>query len=409
MAAIKEFRGLRPKKDLAHRIAELPYDVVSSEEAKEIAKGNQHSFFHISKPEIDLPANVNLYDDSVYEAGKINFNRFIQDGYLLQDDQPKLYLYSQVMNGRQQNGLVACVSIDDYINNNVRKHELTRKDKEQDRTRHIETLSAQAGPVFLFYKEDSFKKVLYEEALRIEPVYDFTASDGIRHILRVIDNTSLIDSFKKAFARETLYIADGHHRAASAASVGLQRRKENPSYNGSEEFNWFLTVIFPHDQLQILAYNKVVKDLNGLTKDAYLNKTAEAFTVKKSGIKSPQALHQFSMYLDSEWYTLIPAFNIPDDPIESLDVQILQNRLLDPVLGIKDPRTDKRIDFIGGIRGTGELEKLADSGDYQVAFSMFPTTIEQLIAVADADKIMPPKSTWFEPKLRSGLVVHLID
>jgi uncharacterized protein (DUF1015 family) len=409
MAAIKEFRGLRPKKDLAHRIAELPYDVVSSEEAKEIAKGNQYSFFHISKPEIDLPANVNLYDDGVYEAGKINFSRFIQDGYLLQDEQPKLYLYSQVMQGRQQNGLVACVSIDDYINNNVRKHELTRKDKEQDRTRHIETLSAQAGPVFLFYKEDSFKKVLYEEALRLEPAYDFIASDGIRHILRVIDNTSLIDSFKKAFARDILYIADGHHRAASAATVGLNRRKANPSYTGSEEFNWFLTVIFPHDQLQILAYNKVVKDLYGLTKEAYLKKVAERFSVKKTGIKSPQALHQFSMYLDSEWYTLIPAFNIPDDPIESLDVQILQNMLLDPVLGIKDPRTDKRIDFIGGIRGTQELERLVDSGEYQVAFSMYPTTIEQLIAVADADKIMPPKSTWFEPKLRSGIVVHLLD
>ena len=409
MAAIKEFRGLRPNKDLAHRIAELPYDVVSSEEAKEIAKGNQYSFFHISKPEIDLSANVNIYDDTVYQAGRSNFKSFIQNGYLYQDEQPKLYLYSQVMNGRQQNGLVACVSIDDYINNSVRKHELTRKDKEQDRTRHIETLSAQAGPVFLFYKEDSFKKVLYEEALRIEPANDFTASDDIRHILRVIDSASLIDSFKKAFARDTLYIADGHHRAASAATVGLNRRKANTSYTGSEEFNWFLTVIFPHDQLQILAYNKVVKDLSGLTKEAYLNKIAEAFTVKKTGSKIPQALHQFSMYLDSEWYTLIPAFNIPDDPIESLDVQILQNMLLDPVLGIKDPRTDKRIDFIGGIRGTQELERLVDSGAYQVAFSMYPTTIEQLIAVADADKIMPPKSTWFEPKLRSGLVVHMLD
>ena len=409
MSAIKEFRGLRPKKELAHRIAELPYDVVSSEEAKEIAGENRFSFFHISKPEIDLPADVNIYDDSVYETGRKNFSSFIQEGYLQQDEQPKLYLYSQVMQGRQQTGLVACVSIDDYINNNVRKHEHTRKDKELDRTRHIETLNVQAGPVFLFYKEDSFKKVLYEEALRIEPAYDFTASDGIRHILRVIDNTSLIDSFKKAFARDTLYIADGHHRAASAVSIGLNRRKANPSYTGNEEFNWFLTVIFPHDQLQILAYNKVVKDLNGLTRQAYLKIIAEAFTVEKTGIKSPQALHQFSMYLDSEWYTLIPAFNIKDDPIESLDVQILQNMLLDPVLGIKDPRTDKRIDFIGGIRGTQELERLVDSGEYQVAFSMYPTTIEQLIAVADADKIMPPKSTWFEPKLRSGLVVHLLD
>ena len=408
MSAIKEFRGLRPKKDLAHRIAELPYDVLSSEEARDIAKGNPYSFFHISKPEIDLPANINLYDDSVYETGKKNFGSFIQEGYLQQDEQPKLYLYSQVMQGRQQNGLVACVSIDDYINNNVRKHELTRKDKELDRTRHIETLNAQTGPVFLFYKEDSFKKVLYEEALRIEPTYDFTAADGIRHILRVIDNTSLIDSFKKAFSRDTLYIADGHHRAASAATAGQNRRKANPSYIGSDEFNWFLAVIFPHNQLQILSYNKVVKDLYGLTKEAYLNKVTDIFTVKKTGMKSPPALHQFSMFLDREWYTLIPSFNIKDDPIESLDVQILQNMLLDPILGIKDPRTDKRIDFIGGIRGTQELERLVVSGAYQVAFSMYPTTIEQLIAVADADKIMPPKSTWFEPKLRSGLVVHLL-
>jgi uncharacterized protein (DUF1015 family) len=408
MATIKEFRGLRPAMGLAARIAELPYDVVSSDEAKEIARGNQYSFFHISKPEIDLPANVNLYDDNVYEMGRTNFNRFMQDGSLIQDDQPKLYLYSQVMQGRQQNGLVACVSIDDYINNRVRKHELTRKDKEADRTRHIETLNAPTGPVFLFYKEDSIKKVLYEEALRIEPAYDFTASDGIRHILRVIDNASLIDSFKKAFARDTLYIADGHHRAASAATVGLNKRKQNPSYTGSEEFNWFLTVIFPHNQLQILAYNKVVKDLYGLTKESYLKKIAEAFTVKMTGNKSPQALHRFSMYLDKAWYSLSPTFDITDDPIESLDVQILQKMLLDPVLGIKDPRTDKRIDFIGGIRGTQELELLVDSGEYQVAFSMFPTTIEQLIAVADADKIMPPKSTWFEPKLRSGLVVHLL-
>jgi uncharacterized protein (DUF1015 family) len=409
MAAIKEFKGLRPKKDLANKIAELPYDVVSSEEAKETAKDNQYSFFHISKPEIDLPASVNIYDDTVYETGLENFQRFLKQGYLKQDEKPCLYLYSQVMHGRQQNGLVACTSIDDYISNSVRKHELTRKDKELDRTRHIEALNAQTGPVFLFYKEDSFKKVLYEEALRIEPAYDFTASDGIRHILRVIDNTSLIDSFKKAFARDILYIADGHHRAASAATVGLNRRKANPSYTGSEEFNWFLTVIFPHDQLQILAYNKAVKDLFGLTKESYLNKIAASFAVQKTDIKSPQSLHQFSMYLDRTWYSLTPAFAIKEDPIESLDVQILQNMLLDPVLGIKDPRTDKRIEFIGGIRGTLELERLVDSGEYQVAFSMYPTTIEQLIAVADADKIMPPKSTWFEPKLRSGLVVHLLD
>jgi uncharacterized protein (DUF1015 family) len=408
MAVIREFKGLRPKKELVTRVAELPYDVVSSEEARAIAGGNPYSFFHISKPEIDLPDTVNLYDDIVYATGKKNFDSFISQGILQQDEKPRLYLYTQVMHGRQQHGLVACVSIDDYFSGTVKKHELTREDKERDRTRHIETLNAQTGPVFLFYKEDRFKKVIYEEALRIEPVYDFTASDGIRHILRVIENANLIESFRKAFAGDVLYIADGHHRAASGAKVGAARRKANPQHTGSEEYNFFLAVIFPHDQLQILAYNKVVKDLNGLAKEACLKKIAERFVVQQSGVKVPAAIHQFSMYLDRQWYLLTPLFAIPDDPIESLDVQILQNRLLDPILGIQDPRTDKRIDFIGGIRGTQELEKLVDAGDYQVAFSMYPTTIEQLISVADAGKIMPPKSTWFEPKLRSGLVVHLL-
>jgi len=408
MAAIKEFKGLRPKQELVTSIAELPYDVVSSQEARAIASGNQYSFFHVSKPEIDLPENVNLYDDSVYATGRKNFDRFISQGILKQDESPRLYLYTQVMHGRQQHGLVACVSVDDYLNNTIKKHELTREDKERDRTRHIETLNAQSGPVFLFYKEDRFRKVLYEEALRIDPAYDFTAADNIRHILRVIDNPNLIEAFRKAFAKDILYIADGHHRAASGARVGVSRRNENPGHTGSEEYNWFLAVIFPHDQLQILAYNKVVKNLNGLSKEAYLAKIAEQFTVQQAGVKVPAAIHQFSMYFDRQWYVLTPKFSIPADPIESLDVQILQNRLLEPVLGIKDPRTDKRIDFIGGIRGTQELEKLVDSGDCQVAFSMYPTTIEQLISVADAGKIMPPKSTWFEPKLRSGLVVHLL-
>ena len=408
MAAIKEFKGLRPKQELVTSIAELPYDVVSSQEARAIASGNQYSFYHVSKPEIDLPENVNLYDDSVYATGRKNFDRFISQGILKQDESPRLYLYTQVMHGRQQHGLVACVSVDDYLNNTIKKHELTREDKERDRTRHIETLNAQSGPVFLFYKEDRFRKVLYEEALRIDPAYDFTAADNIRHILRVIDNPNLIEAFRKAFAKDILYIADGHHRAASGARVGVSRRNENPGHTGSEEYNWFLAVIFPHDQLQILAYNKVVKNLNGLSKEAYLAKIAEQFTVQQAGVKVPAAIHQFSMYFDRQWYVLTPKFSIPADPIESLDVQILQNRLLEPVLGIKDPRTDKRIDFIGGIRGTQELEKLVDSGDCQVAFSMYPTTIEQLISVADAGKIMPPKSTWFEPKLRSGLVVHLL-
>jgi uncharacterized protein (DUF1015 family) len=408
MAAIKEFKGLRPKQELVTRIAELPYDVVNSAEARDIARGNEYSFFHVSKPEIDLPDKVNLYDDVVYATGRKNFESFISRGVLKQDESPRLYLYTQVMHGRMQHGLVACVSVDDYLKGTIKKHELTREDKERDRTRHIETLNAQTGPVFLFYKEDRFKKVLYEEALRIEPAYDFTAPDHIRHILRVIDNPNLIEAFRKAFAKDILYIADGHHRAASGAKVGVKRRNASSGHTGSEEYNWFLAVIFPHDQLQILAYNKVVKDLNGLSKEAYLAKIAEQFTAQRSDVKVPAAIHQFSMYFDRKWYVLTPKFSIPDDPIESLDVQILQNRLLEPILGIRDPRTDKRIDFIGGIRGTQELEKLVDTGDCQVAFSMYPTTIEQLISVADAGKIMPPKSTWFEPKLRSGLVVHLL-
>ncbi len=406
MAAIREFKGLRPGRGLADKLAELPYDVVSSDEAREIARGNQYSFFHISKPEIDLPDTVYPYDAIVYETGRNNFNSFIRQGFLQIEDRPKLYLYSQIMQGRQQNGLVACVSIDDYLNKKVKKHELTREDKEKDRTRHIEVLNAQTGPVFLFYKEDDTRRKLYEQALKLEPAYNFTASDGIQHILRVIDSADLIKAFKKGFADDSLYIADGHHRAASAVRVGLNRRKENPSYTGSEEYNYFLAVIFPHDQLQILAYNKVVKDLNGRSKDAYLAEIGKRFSAAKTGLKVPESIHQFCMYLDGEWYTLTPQCAITDDPIKSLDVQILQDMLLEPVLGIKDPRTDKRIDFIGGSRGTQELEKLVNAGGYQVAFSMYPTTIEQLMRVADSNNIMPPKSTWFEPKLRSGLVVH---
>ena len=408
MVAIREFKGLRPGRGLADKLAELPYDVVSSEEARVIARGNQYSFFHISKPEIDLPDTVYPYDAIVYETGRNNFNSFIRQLFLQREDRPKLYLYSQIMHGRQQNGLVACVSIDDYLNKKVKKHELTREDKEKDRTRHIEVLNAQTGPVFLFYKEDDTRRKLYEQALKLEPVYNFTASDGIQHILRVIDSADLIKSFKKGFADDSLYIADGHHRAASAVRVGLNRRKKNPSSTGSEEYNYFLAVIFPHDQLQILAYNKVVKDLNRRSKDAYLAEIGKRFSAAKTGLKVPESIHQFCMYLDGEWYTLTPQCAIPDDPIKSLDVQILQDMLLEPVLGIKDPRTDKRIDFIGGIRGTEELEKLVNAGGYQVAFSMYPTTIEQLMRVADSNNIMPPKSTWFEPKLRSGLVVHVL-
>ncbi|PKL36169.1 MAG: DUF1015 domain-containing protein [Spirochaetae bacterium HGW-Spirochaetae-1] len=409
MAAIKAFRGLRPRPDLAEKVAELPYDVLSSDEARQVAEGNQYSFFHVTKPEIDMSLDINIYDESVYAAGKRNLDSFIHEGILIQDREPRLYLYTQIMNGRSQTGLVACVSIDDYIENRVKKHELTREDKEQDRTRHLDILNANCGPVFLLYREDGAKKKLFDQAISIKPIYDFTAEDGITHIVRVIENPELISGFEKAFSRDNLYIADGHHRAASAVRVGQNRRKENPAYTGEEEFNHFLAVIFPHDQLRILAYNRAVKDLNGMENDSFLQQVMKEFTVEKSSRKVPLGTCEFSMYLDGTWSTLKPRFTVSGDPIEGLDVKILQDHLLEPVLGIGDPRTDNRISFIGGIRGTEELEKLVDSGKYKVAFSLYPTTLIQLMNVSDTDGIMPPKSTWFEPKLRSGLVVHLLD
>ena len=408
MAQVREFKGIRPEKDLAEKVAELPYDVVNSQEARAIAAGNEFSFFHISKPEIDLDEQINPYDETVYRKGKENLERFIQKGVLAQDSRPCLYLYTQIMNGRAQTGLVACVNIDDYLNNRVKKHELTRADKEQDRTTHLDILNANTGPVFLLYHEDGKKESLFKKALEITPEYDFTAQDGISHILRVIDDPELIRSFEESFKNDILYIADGHHRAASAVRVGQLRRKANPSYSGDEEFNWFLAVIFPHNQLKILPYNRVIRDLNGMNQDEFIKAIEKKYMVTASGLKEPDRLHSFSFYCGKQWYTLVPKFNIPDDPIEGLDVKILQNTVLDPLLGIKDPRTDKRIDFIGGIRGTGELERLVDSGGFIAAFSLYPTTVEQLINVSESNGIMPPKSTWFEPKLRSGMVVHLL-
>jgi uncharacterized protein (DUF1015 family) len=408
MAQIKEFKGLRPRKDIVNQVAELPYDVVNSEEAKAIVGNNSHSFFHISKPEIDLAPDTDPYGPPVYMKGKENLESFIKKGVLAQDKEPYLYLYTQIMGGRAQTGLVACVNIDDYMNNTVKKHELTRADKEKDRTTHLDILNANTGPVFLLYNEDGAKKQLFKNAMAIEPEYNFTSSDGISHILRVIKDKTTIKEFVQAFKNDILYIADGHHRAASAIRVGQMRRESNPSYSGAEEFNWFLAVIFPHSQLKILPYNRAIKDLNGLSTEQFLSKISEKFTVTQNGIKEPAAIHTFSLYCGGNWHTLVPKFPIPSDPIEGLDVKILQTTVLDPVLGIKDPRTDKRIDFIGGIRGTAELEKLVDSGKFVIAFSMYPTTVEQLMRVSDSDGIMPPKSTWFEPKLRSGIVVHLL-
>lgn len=408
MAKIKAFHGLRPKADLVSKVAELPYDVVNSEEAREIAMGNKFSFYHISKPEIDLPSDIDPYSNSVYAMGRHNLDDFIKQGILQKEKKPSLYLYTLIMDGRSQTGLVACVNIDDYNNNVIKKHELTREDKEIDRTRHLDSLNANTGPVFLLFKDDPVKKQSFDIALENKPVYDFTSVDGIRHIVRIIDDTILIDQLISSFKDDILYIADGHHRAASAVRVGMNRRKDNPDFTGEEEYNWFLAVIFPGSQLKIMPYNRAVKDLAGQTPSSFIEKVSQKFNVNKNGIKSPQQSHKISMYLSGEWYTIEPKFPIENDPIDSLDVSILQNTILSVILNIQDPRTDKRIDFIGGIRGTNELERLVDSGKYQVAFSMFPTTIDQLIRVSDSGSIMPPKSTWFEPKLRSGLLLHLL-
>lgn len=408
MATVKPFRGYRPAAQ-AERIACPPYDVINSREAREMAKGNPFSFLHVEKPEIDLPEEVDLYDARVYAKGRENLDNFIARGLLVQDSKPCFYIYAQTMNGRTQYGLVAAVSAQEYDDGVIRKHELTRKDKEADRTRHVDTLSATTGPVFLTYPDQPEMDARVQALAQKAPAYQFTTPDGIGHSFWVMDDDKDIAAVTKIFERlPVLYIADGHHRSASAAAVARKRKAANPHHTGQESYNFFLAVIFPSNQLYIMDYNRLVKDLNGLDKAQFLEKVHEKFEVEKTGQPRPGARHQFGMYLDGEWYTLRAKDGSFDaqDPVAALDVSILQNNLLAPVLGIGDPRTDKRINFVGGIRGLGELEKRVNSGEYQVAFSMFPTSIEELMKVADAHLIMPPKSTWFEPKLRSGLVTY---
>lgn len=407
MATIREFRGLRPVGGLAQVVAELPYDVVDSGEARSIAQKNENSFYHVLKPEVDLAEHIDAYEDIVYETGKENLKKFMQRGVFHLDESPMLYLYTLIMGSREQTGLVACINIDDYIRNIIRRHEQTRADKELDRARHIDTVNAQTGLVLLLYRENGEKRELFEKALRIKPVYDFTSPDGIRHIFRVIGDIGLIHSFKNAFKDNVLYIADGHHRAASAVRVGLERKAKS-GYSSSEEHNWFLAVIFPADQLRILPYNRVVKDLNNLSRESFLDKLSANYVLERTTEKKPDKNRKFCMYLGGHWYSLMPRFEIARDSIEGMDVQILQDTILGPLLGIEDPRIDQRIGFVGGVKGTEELERLVDSKEYGVAFSLFPTSIDELIAISDAGKIMPPKSTWFEPKLRSGLVLHLL-
>jgi len=407
MSVIKEFCGLRPPKNLAEKISELPYDVCSSAEARKTAEGNPYNFYHVTKPEIDLPENVDIYDESVYNKGAENFKAFIEKGYLTSEKTPCFYFYTLVMNGREQTGLVCTVSVDDYLNGVVKKHEFTREDKERDRIKHIDVLGAQTGLVFLFYKEDGSKKDLWTKALSKPAEYDFTAPDGIRHIFRIIDEPALIEQIKQSFKDTGMYIADGHHRAASAAKNALARRQDG-SDTKKGDFNYFLSVVFPHDQLKIMPYNRVLADLNGNTKESLIAKISEKFTVSKVDYDTPKDKGSFCMYIDGEWYNVKPSFDTGNDPVESLDVSVLQNYILKPVFSIDDPRTSKKIDFIGGIRGTKELVKLVDSGKFKAAFSMYPTSMQDLMDVSDSGNVMPPKSTWFEPKLRDGLIVYQI-
>ena len=413
MAIVRPFKAVRPAADLADKVAALPYDVMNSQEAREMVVGNPYSFLHVDKAEIDLDPAIDLYDTRVYEKARDNLNQMIADGVFLQEEKPCLYIYRQEMDDRVQTGIVGCTSIDEYRENIIRKHELTRADKEQDRINHVDYCDANTGPIFLTYRSNmyiNFRVAEYME--RHEPVYDFTSDDGISHMVWVIDEGNVIRELMGRFQQvENLYIADGHHRSASAVRVGMKRREQNPDWDGDEEFNYFLSVIFPDDQLYIMDYNRIVKDLNGNTAEAFLAKVAEKFTVtpyEGDGVLKPSKKHTYGMYLAGKWYELSAKDGTYDaaDPVAQLDVSILQNNLLHPVLGIGDPRTDKRIDFVGGIRGLQSLADRVDSGEMAVAFSMFPTTMEDLMDIADAGAIMPPKSTWFEPKLRSGLFIH---
>lgn len=412
MARIEPFKGLRPRKDIVDKVASPPYDVLNSQEAREFAKGNDFSFLHIVKPEIDLLEGTDLYSDRVYAKAKENFERFQKERILIKDDKKNFYIYKQIWKGHIQIGLVAGASAKDYQDDVIKKHELTREDKEKDRMRHIETLNANTGPVFLTFRQKKEIDNLFEKAMQGEPEYDFVSEDEVRHIFYVVRDENLINSIKDEFSKlDHIYVADGHHRSASATKIKIKREKEDKNHTGNEEYNFFLSVIFPHNQMKILAYNRVVKDLNGLCKAELFYKISENFEYKETEKKIPDSNHKFCMYIEGKWYLLRAKKGSFDEKnvVESLDVSILQNDLLDPVLGIKDPRKDERINFVGGIRGYKELERLVDKGEYKLAFSLFPTTIDQLFDVADSGRNMPPKSTWFEPKLKSGLVTHLLE
>jgi uncharacterized protein (DUF1015 family) len=416
MAVVKPFRGLRPPKAIAKDLACLPYDVMNTEEARKMAKGKECSLLHITRSEIDLPPDVDTHSDQVYSKSVENFGKWQRNGWLVQDEEPHFYIYAQTMKGRTQYGLVGCASVDDYLNGIIKKHELTRTDKEQDRMVHVRVNNANIEPVFFTYPAvKEIDSIVHKIVTNKKPEYDFVAEDGFGHQFWVIKEQETNKLIEKLFAEKVpyTYVADGHHRTAAAALVGKEKRENNPSHNGTEEYNFFLAVHFPADQLQIIDYNRTVKDLNGLTSVELLTRLETGFTIEEKGIKAykPNKLHNFSMYMEGKWFSLTakPCAYNDNDPIGTLDVTILTNQILSPILDIQDLRRSKRIDFIGGIRGLKELKTRVDSGEMKVAFALFPVSMNQLITIADSGNIMPPKSTWFEPKLRSGLVIHLLD
>ncbi|PID93156.1 MAG: hypothetical protein CSA95_08680 [Bacteroidetes bacterium] len=413
MAIIKPFKGVRPPMELAEKVAARPYDVLNSEEAREEAKDNPYSLLHITKAEIDLEPGIDEHTEPVYQKSVDNYKMFKEKQWLVQDEKEKYYIYAQTMDGRTQYGLVAAAHTEDYLNGVIKKHELTRKEKEEDRMINVHRNNANIEPVFFTYPaNEKIDKIVNDTIRDEEPVYDFTAEDGFGHHFWVIEDEAHIAEITRIFKEEIpyTYVADGHHRTAAAARVGLEKKANNPQHDGSEEYNYFLAVHFPDDQLKIIDYNRVVKDLNGMSAEELKQKLEKSFVVEEMGsdIYKPEALHVFSMYLEGKWYKMTAKEGTFDDndPIGILDVTILSNLVLDELLGIKDLRTSKRIDFVGGIRGLGELSKRVDSGEMKVAFALYPVSMQQLIDIADTGNIMPPKTTWFEPKLRSGLVIH---
>ena len=411
MAIIKPFKGIRPPKAMVEKVASRPYDVLNSEEARKEAEGNEKSLYHIIKPEIDFPAGTDEHDAKIYEKAAENFKKFQDKGWLVQDKEDLYYVYAQTMNGRTQYGLCVCAYVDDYMTGKIKKHELTRRDKEEDRMKHVRVNNANIEPVFFAYPHNDELDAIVTKVCSKPAEYDFVSADGFGHHFWVIDDKNSIARITEIFGNiPSLYIADGHHRSAAAALVGDEKRKQNPNHTGKEEYNYFLAVCFPDNQLNIIDYNRVVKDLNGLSAEQFLNALKENFIVEEKGaeIYKPNKLHNFSIYLAGKWYSLtakIGTYN-DNDPIGVLDVTISSKLILDNILGIKDLRSDKRIDFVGGIRGLGEIKKRVDSGEMQVALALYPVSMNQLIAIADSGNIMPPKTTWFEPKLRSGLIIH---